>query len=90
MLLDNCLLINVPFLPIVINSLNRNDAKTFLNLVYQSDLEMVAPKSAWSTPELFRGRGEDAGGLSYSVRKPKKYPESSFSFENPGGQTSTV
>ena len=75
---------------IVINSLNRNDAKTFLNLAYQSDLELIAPKSAWSTPELSPAFRRNSSNLPRSINKSKKYYETSFSFENPGGQTSTV
>lgn len=67
-----------------------NDAKTFLNFAYQNDLELISPKSAWSTPDLSSATRDSSRSLSYAIKQPKKYHETSFSFENPGGQTSTV
>eukprot|EP00795_Rhopilema_esculentum_P016722 gene16722-8175_t len=88
-IIASCLILSVKFRNRQVHQAKGDEVKTYLNLVYQSDLDLIAPKSAWSTPE--QTPELERTHLKYAIKKPsKRIQESSFSFENPGGETSSV
>eukprot|EP00794_Sanderia_malayensis_P011229 gene11229-12408_t len=65
-----------------------DDVKSYLNFIYQSDVEMTSPRSAWNTPVL----EHNPNHLKYVIKKNPKIAtaETSFSIDNPGGKTSSI